>query len=133
MTIFIKFCLIGSVGYLVDVLILVLLVNLELLNPYFARLFSFLSAASTTWILNRKFTFRVTLRPNKSEWIQYVGLMVIGALINYAVFAILVFFKYQLWMAVAGGSVAGLSINFLSSKFLFTQKSDGAQNSVTVD
>ncbi|NTV69244.1 MAG: GtrA family protein [Azonexaceae bacterium] len=120
---FVRFCLVGGVGFFIDAGILQLLVALADINPYTARVFSFIFAASGTWIMNRRFTFQVRHRANHAEWLRYIGLMVIGAIANYGVFVICVkldlFPISFLWLAVAIGSIAGLGVNYTSSKLVF--------------
>lgn len=120
---FLRFCLVGTLGFIVDAGVLQLLLLTVASNPYTARIFSFLAAASVTWICNRRYTFRTGAPASRSEWLRYVGLMALGALVNYTVYALCIAtFTYtheQPWMAVAAGSVAALGINFLLSRSLF--------------
>jgi putative flippase GtrA len=73
--------------------------------------------------MNRRFTFRVRHKANHSEWLRYIGLMIIGAIANYGVFVICIksnlFPPHFLWLAVALGSIAGLGVNYTSSKLVF--------------
>jgi len=91
-------------------------------NPYLARIISFLVAASATWFMNRRYTFEVEHRPTHAEWSRYIALMVLGALVNYGLFAISItvweLARAQPWLGVAVGSIAGLGINFLTSRLL---------------
>jgi putative flippase GtrA len=120
---FVRFCLVGGVGFFIDAVILQMLVTFANVNPYTARIVSFVFAASGTWLMNRRFTFKVRHKANHSEWLHYVGLMVIGAIANYGVFVICIefyLFPHQfLWLAVALGSIAGLGVNYTSSKLVF--------------
>lgn len=122
---FARFCAVGAAAYLVDAGVLVALVASTGLGPYAARVISFLAAASCTWWLNRRFTFEVSHRPSGSEWGGYVGLMAIGAGVNYATYAAAITWwdvaREHLWIGVALGSVAGLGINFLTSRAYFAR------------
>ena len=119
---FLRFCVVGSVGFMIDAGILQLLVSGVGSNPYLARLISFLLAASATWSMNRRYTFKVEHRPTHAEWSRYIALMVLGALVNYGLFAISItvweLARAQPWLGVAVGSIAGLGINFLTSRLL---------------
>ena len=119
---FLRFSVIGTLGFLVDVSALYLLIGLGM-DLYSARLFSFVCAATSTWIGNRLFTFRANpaaRRVSGREWLLYVGAMTLGGLINYGVYAALVtylgVFRLQPWLAVAAGTAAGLSVNFLLAR-----------------
>lgn len=119
---FLRFCVVGTVGFVIDAGILQLLVSGVDANPYLARIFSFLVAASATWWMNRRYTFEVEHRATHAEWMRYVAFMVLGALVNYGAFAITItvweLARAQPWLGVAAGSVAGLGINFLTSRRL---------------
>ncbi len=119
---FSRFCVVGTIGFVIDAGILQLLVSGVGANPYLARIISFLAAASATWLLNRRYTFEVDHRPTRAEWTRYIAFMVFGALVNYGVFAISItvweLARAQPWLGVAAGSITGLGINFLSSRLL---------------
>lgn len=120
---FLRFCVVGVAGFVIDAGILQALVTNANLNPFAARIVSFLAAASGTWLMNRHYTFRVNYRPTRTEWQHYVALMGLGALVNYGAFALcvkfLIFTHSQLWLGVAAGSAAGLAVNFTTSRLLF--------------
>ena len=122
---FVRFCLIGALGFVIDAGVLQLLLQTVATNPYKARIFSFLAAASFTWICNRHYTFRTTNRASRAEWLRYIGLMTLGALVNYAVYALCIasVAYAQPWTAVAAGSVAALGVNFTLSRLLFRPES----------
>lgn len=119
---FSKFAVIGGVGFFVDVGVLYLLRHAGL-DLYSARVFSFIAAATFTWIGNRLFTFRTASEARRrltEEWFLYLGAMSFGGLVNYGVYALLVTvsapFREHPWLAVAGGTGAGMLINFLFAR-----------------
>ena len=86
---------------------------------YRARLISFLCAATTTWIFNRKFTFAGTRRQRQLalELMRYVIAMSGGfALQLRRIFGACIFSIVREWpaIAVAAGSIAGAVVNFLA-------------------
>ena len=107
--------------------------GLELLglSLYTGRVFSYLVAATFTWAGNRSLTFANApdigaLR----QWARFVFFNALGGLVNFAVY-VLVAIKLREFFAladpvdallpyvgVACGSVSGLALNFLASKFL---------------
>lgn len=117
-----RFCAVGACGFVIDAGILQILISGGATNPYLARIASFLLAASATWLLNRRYTFDVKHRPTHAEWARYVAFMMLGALVNYGAFAISIAYwelaKAHPWLGVALGSVAGLWVNFLTSRLL---------------
>ena len=120
-----RFALVGGGAFVVDASIVQLLVIGMGLNPYLARVFSFLAAASLTWALNRRYTFETKAQPSPKEWSLYLGLMIFGGAINYATYALCIAFidvvATQPWLGVAAGSIAGLGVNFLTSRWFFTR------------
>ncbi len=94
-------------------------------NPYAARIVSVLAAASATWVLNRRYTFGSRHSPTHTEWLRYVAFMAIGGCVNYGAFALCIAFwplsRAYLWIGVAVGAIAGLGVNFSTSRFLYRQ------------
>jgi putative flippase GtrA len=120
---FLRFSIVGAIGYLIDVGVLYLFVLLINANPYSGRIVSFITAASATWLLNRRFTFQVVYKASRKEWLSYVSLMMLGALVNYGTYVLCLTYwlevKERLWIGVATGSIAALSVNFTMSRLLF--------------
>ena len=123
-----RFGIVGGIGFLVDAGLLHVMLKLGL-GYYGGRLVSFLAAATATWILNRSFTFR---RESSSashpagEWLVYLGLMVIGGVVNYGTYAAAIELsepvrRYPV-LGVALGSIAGMAINFWTSKTLVFER-----------
>jgi putative flippase GtrA len=89
---------------------------------YFAgRAVSFVAAVWSTWQINRRFTF--VQRSDKSAWVEwwhYLFAMLGGGAVNYAAYsaAVLLLPKSALLplIAVAIGSLAGMTVNFVSAK-----------------
>lgn len=121
-----RFGLVGAAGYLVDAGLLQTMVQWGGINPFLARLGSFVAAASATWWLNRKYTFAASHQASGGEWLRYITAMTLGGLINYAAFAAaLLWLPHPLrqpWLAVACGSLAGMAANYYtSSRFIFVR------------
>jgi len=121
----IRFCIVGAIGFLIDSGVLYLLIRNADMNPYSARLISFLSSATTTYVLNRSFTFSIGLKgeARHREWAVYVILMLAGGALNYGVYSLCIAFSKVMYaqpvLAVAVGSLAGLALNFSTSQRLF--------------
>jgi len=119
---FFWFAISGIAGFIVDTVILMLLK--DPLGLYLARLCSFFCAVFVTWLINRTFTFG-DYHSNHSrvkEFLIYLSLMLAGGSVNYLLYALLVY-TYSVVaiypvIAVAAGSVAGMLINLLTSKFV---------------
>jgi len=116
------FAVSGALGFVVDAGIVQFLVRELAMNPYLARLFSFLAAATTTWAFNRRYTFAGHGGGSKRrQLVRYLVAMACGFALNYGAYALCVaaWPLVREWPAigVAAGSVAGAIVNFLSSKY----------------
>jgi putative flippase GtrA len=121
---FLRFGLVGLAGYVVDVVVLRLGL-LAGLGLYWGRVPSYVAAASTTWWLNRRFTFRGSTRAGAApgrQWAVFVVAMLPGLALNYGTYALLV--ANIPWcarwpeVAVFAGALAGMGANFAVSKLL---------------
>jgi putative flippase GtrA len=122
---FLRFGVVGVAGFLVDAGVLTAMLWLGL-GPYAGRVVSYLAAASTTFVLNRAWTFRTASReaPVAAQWGQFVLLNLVGFVANYGTYAMLVagtqIVAAHPVIGVAAGSVAGMFINFgLSRRYVF--------------
>lgn len=122
---FLRFAMVGVAGFGVDSGCLYLVVHELGGGLYAGRLVSYLSAASFTWALNRRYTFgsRRSDRLTR-EWLRFLAANAAGGLINYGVYAVLVsaseFVSTWPIIGVGAGSLAGLIANFLlSRRFVF--------------
>lgn len=116
------FVLAGLVGLAVDVA--VLYVAAPWLGWYAARVLSFLAAASSTWLLNRRYAFQDHAAHRGSllrEYLAYLAAMLGGAAVNFLVYVLTLHWLSGPWVAALGvalGSIAGLAVNFTSARFL---------------
>jgi putative flippase GtrA len=121
---FLRFGVVGTVGFVVDTAVLYagLAAGLGL---YGGRAVSYLVAATTTWALNRAWTFRGQGEgPAMRQWALFVVLNLVGFAFNYGTYAALVasvtLVAQHPVIGVAAGSLAGMMGNFLlSRRFVF--------------
>jgi putative flippase GtrA len=120
---FLSFAAVGVVGFVVDASVLYCAIQLLGAGLYGGRLLSYLTAATTTWALNRGYTFRTHRSRNRfAEWGQFLAANAAGGAVNYATYAVLVTASpvvaaYPV-LGVAAGSLAGLCVNFTLSRYL---------------
>ena len=118
-----SFSIVGTIGFLVDAAALYLAIGMLGAGLYGGRVISYLTAATVTWVLNRRYTFRQQRSANRiAEWGRFLAANAIGGLINYATYALLVTANpvaaaYPV-LGVAAGSIAGLTVNFSLSRYL---------------
>ncbi len=123
---FLKFGLIGVIGFAVEALIITLLGNWMLWDAMTSRCFSFPSAVLVTWALNRQYNFNS--RNNvRTEGARYFLTQLLGAWFNVGTFVAFMHtfpqFNKQPIIGLAVGAIAGLIVNFCLSKFfVFKQR-----------
>jgi putative flippase GtrA len=120
---FVAFSAVGTFGFLVDAVVLHLAMSQLGAGLYDGRVISYLVAASSTWALNRRYTFATRRSSNRArEWVRFLAANAMGGLVNYATYAALVTFHDTVaaWpvIGVAIGSIAGLLFNFVGSRYL---------------
>jgi putative flippase GtrA len=119
---FLRFGVVGSIGFLVDTGVLYGALALGA-GLYLGRAVSYVVAATTTWALNRAWTFRG--RGGGAihrQWALFVAVNLGGFVLNYGTYAALVAFVPLVAahpvLGVAAGSVAGMFANFALSRRL---------------
>jgi putative flippase GtrA len=134
---FVRFAMAGVLGFVVDAAALLALrsVGLDLLT---GRVGSFLIAATATWYLNRRFTFRDRpTAPAARQWSSFLAANSLGGALNYGVYAALVtlhpFLARHPVPAVAAGAIAGLGCNFTLSRSLVFRQGPARPRRVTPD
>lgn len=120
---FVRFCVVGVIGFAVDAGATVYLTQSVDRDPLQARVVAFLLAATVTWALNRRFTFRS--KAGVSTWVPYVMLTAVGAAINLGIYLAWIRFAgedaFGVLSGVGAGSIAALSFNFLASRKVFAR------------
>jgi putative flippase GtrA len=116
----------GTIGFIVDTAVLYAL--RDLMGPFYARVVSFLAAVLATWLINRNLAFRGrgSALSRRSEFLSYLVLMLLGGLVNYGVYSVLILWqplvREHLVLGVAAGSLAGMIVNFLTARYLLFRK-----------
>jgi putative flippase GtrA len=117
------FTVVGTIGFLVDAATLHLAMGMLGTGLYLGRVISYLVAATTTWALNRRFTFHAQRSSVRvTEWGRFLIANAAGGLVNYGTYAALVATQPTVAthpvIGVAAGSLAGLALNFTLSRYL---------------
>ena len=117
-----RFAIVGAIGFSVDASVLHFLVAKAGWSPFAARALSFPPALTSTFLLNRAWTFKSLRIPAVQAYGAYTLIQIAGALINLAVFALCVLLipvLYQ-WPLIALAIGAGVSLlfNFFASRRL---------------
>lgn len=121
---FLTFAAVGVIGFVVDASVLYLAIWVGI-GPRVGRVFSYLAAVTTTWALNRVYTFTAPSgRGLWSEWAHFSVSQLGGATANLGAYYLLirsstVVAAYPV-IGVAVGSLSGLAINYLLARvFVF--------------
>ena len=129
---FVRFAIVGTLGFIVDASVLYLCLHGTGLGLYGGRMVSYLVAATTTWYFNRKFTFTTSDSASPMrQWARFVVANGFGGLINYGTYSFVVSYWAAVPLApligVAAGSITGLGVNFTASRlFVFKENLPGA-------
>lgn len=114
------FGVVGGSAFFVDAGVLLALTAGAGWGAVEARLVSFLGAASFTWALNRKLTFRVARRATAGEYAAYTAAMGLGAGVNWAVFltclAVVPATAAYPVLALVPATGAAMVVNFVMSR-----------------
>jgi putative flippase GtrA len=122
---FVRFAVVGTVGYMVDAAVLALDTQWLGMDPYSGRVLSIFAAMTVTWLGNRYLTFARRRARGAAgaarEWLKFTGANAVGAAVNYGVYAALVHSGPPPWddkyAAQFLGVLAGLVFNFTLSRF----------------
>jgi putative flippase GtrA len=114
-----RFALVGVVGFLVDAAVLYGMAAVGV-GIRLGRVVSYLFAVTTTWVLNRRYTFRGPSGYSMlGEWARYGASQLGGAAVNLGVYYLLIrisFVADHPVIGVAAGSLSGLMLNFMIAK-----------------
>ena len=86
---FVKFCIVGGSGVFVDFGVTWLLKEVCRINKYVANSAGFVCAATGNYLLNRIWTFESHDPEIAAQYLRFIGISVIGLLINNAVIYLL--------------------------------------------
>ena len=119
---FLRFALIGAIGFALDGGGLMLLTEWFEADPIASRFATFSIAVVTTWRLNRRYAFTSGGRTLLAEFGTYLGVQGFGFLCNLAVYSVAVLFlPHPLNIPIVALVIAagvGLLANFLGLKHL---------------
>jgi len=116
------FIVAGSLGFAADASMLTLLLAVTPLGPLVARIIAILFALAVTWSFNRSLTFGKSRYPVLLEGARYGGVGLVSALINYAIYALVLLAlpsTYPL-AAVVVASIGAMAFSWAGySRFVF--------------
>lgn len=131
---FIRFCVIGMIGFVVDALVLFFVVHVSGINPLGARLISFAVAVLVTFELNRRWTF--ASQGGGTYWSQiagYVGVQSVGFSCNLGVYTAMYLLlrpaSGALFVALCVASAVALFVNYMGAAAVVFRKREARPRS----
>lgn len=129
---FLRFCIVGGVGFVVDASVLLAAVRFFGADPIGGRILSFSIAVWTTFELNRRWAFRSRGgRPYLVAFASYLGVQGVGFACNFSIYTVLYLTlpsPYNLPLAclmVASG--AALAVNYAGANLLVFRSNRGSE------
>lgn len=100
------FLVVGVIGFVVDAGLTMLLSSAGGLSPYAARIPAVLCAATTTWLLNRRHTFRSQDARRGREFARYLSVSLVGTTLNYTVYSLVLMGITRMSLPFVGQNMA---------------------------
>jgi putative flippase GtrA len=120
---FTGFLIVGSFGFVVDLGVFAFSLMAHGSAPW-ARITASFVAIVATWIGNRSISFAKTANP-AAEFVRYFAASLIGAAVNFAVFAVTLYLTRCIHFAYIAGTASGLVANYSGySQFVFNKQKD---------
>jgi putative flippase GtrA len=120
---FLRFAVVGAIGFVIDAGLLVALHHGAGLDPFSSRLVSISASAFTTWRLNRSLTFGASDLSQANEGLRYALVAAATAGFNYLVYVLLLL-GFPGLPPIAAAIAATLAAMFFSSagysRFVFS-------------
>jgi putative flippase GtrA len=123
-----RFIVVGTIGFVIDGGILLILTEQLGTPPLIARMPSFLVAVLCTWLLHRNWTFKRQFKVQNplGEFAKFLSTQLLGIGVNYSVFAALVLsgalFATRTLLALALASLSAMALTYtLAKKIVFTK------------
>lgn len=117
---FIKFCIVGGSGVIIDFGFTYLCKERWKINKYISNSIGFIIAATSNYILNRIWTFSSQNQEIAKEYFSFIIVSIVGLLINNLVIWLLHGRKnYNFYLAKVGAIIVATLWNFIVN-YLFT-------------
>lgn len=127
---FFKFSIVGFICFLIDLTFTILLIKIFGFPKTFARFPSWLIAVSSSYLLNKNFTFKSNIQKFKKKgkrikrFIFYISSQALGGLVNIMVYSIsIIYFNFSITISIILGTIFGLFLNFAGAKTILKNNS----------
>lgn len=124
-----RFLVVGGCGFLTDAAVLSIAHHGAGLAALPARAISFSVAVLVTWLLNRQWSFGVSVPATLAEFARYLSVQSVGLAINFGAYSVCVAgFPPPIGeplVALAVGSALAMGFNFLGARRIFARPRSG--------
>jgi putative flippase GtrA len=111
-----RFLIVGTLGFLVDAGVTYLLIFLGV-HPLTARPPGTALAILTTWLANRRFTFRVARQRNWGELLRYIAVALATAAFNVGAYSVFVLWGLLPLLAIVVASALQMGLSFAGYRY----------------
>ncbi len=121
-----SFAVAGGSGFVVDMTVLYVLLDFTPMGPFSARVVSIACAMTTNFLMNRTFTFGASGRSILQEGTRYSSIGLIGAGLNYLIYAALLLLIEgfsPFWATFIAVVIVAVFSYFGYSRFVFNTRS----------
>ena len=126
---FVRFGLVGSLGFVVDLGVVYALIQFLRLDPFSARIPAWIAAVSTTYLFNLIFTFRSTKltlvrhRQQLRRYGLYVFSQLAGGVVNVLTYVLVVSLFGVPWsVGLVIGTLVGMLLNYLGASAVINRR-----------
>ena len=114
-----RFVVVGGLAFVLDAAVLWLMLRAGA-SPYAGRIVSIAVSIVFTWWLNRRLTFRTAAAPSWREFGAYVVQSLLGAAVNYAIYAGVVAAGAPVAVGLVLGTGVAAVVNFVRYRAILT-------------
>jgi putative flippase GtrA len=113
------FILAGSLAFVTDIAVLLLLTHLLGFSPFVARIVSISVAMVVSWAINRTLTFAANTAPSLAEFGRFASVAWSASAFSYAVFSAVLLLRPVTPEALAAGisAVAAMAVSYAGMRF----------------
>lgn len=120
------FLIAGSAAAGANFLVLYLLSNVLGISPYFAQILGLWASITTSWWINRTWTFPAQNSPSVKEYFSYVASMLVSSAVNYLCFVLVLqvdpFFTANPAIALIPSTCVSMFVSYFGMKLFVFKK-----------
>lgn len=120
------FLIAGGCAFIINLIILLLLITVLDLNPYLGQFFGLWGSITSSWWINRTWTFPSIVSPTIKEYVTYCTSMLVSSLVNYICYVLALqihetFITYPI-LALFPATLISMVVSYVGMKFFIYKK-----------